>query len=252
MSESVIDEPRAPYADAESLLGDVDFPTLGSQVIAHCEGTYCHGPGDKFGEPFRFTDDFARFVLHAYRLDPDSGRRVYRLGAFLRAKGAAKSEGAAALACAEAIGPTRCDGFDSDGEPVGVPVRSPFVRCLATEETQSGLVYQTAATMLEYARDVHGLEADIGRTRTYLRGGGEIRPSTAASASKDGGRETFAIADEAHLYTTPELHAMYDVIRRNLTKRKAAQPWLLITSTAFRPGERSVAEELHEYVTGAA
>lgn len=252
MSEETLSEPRVPYAQAESLLGDVDFLTLGAQIIAFCEATLCHGPGDKFGEPFRFTDDFARFVLHAYRLDPETRRRVYRLCSYLRAKGAAKSEGAAALACAEAIGPARFDGFDANGEPVGVPVRSPFVRCLATEETQSGLVYQTAAVMLEYARDVHGLEADIGRTRTYLRGGGEIRPSTAASASKDGGRETFAIADEAHLYVTPELHSMYDVIRRNLTKRKAAQPWLLVTSTAFRPGERSVAEELHEHVTGAA
>jgi hypothetical protein len=36
---------------------------------------------------------------------------------------------------------------------------------------------------------------------------------------------------------------MYATIRRNLGKRKLAEPWLLQTSTAYRPGEQSVFEE---------
>jgi hypothetical protein len=36
---------------------------------------------------------------------------------------------------------------------------------------------------------------------------------------------------------------MYATVRRNLGKRKLAEPWLLQTTTAYRPGEQSVAEE---------
>jgi hypothetical protein len=40
-----------------------------------------------------------------------------------------------------------------------------------------------------------------------------------------------------------ELKAMYGTVRRNLGKRKIAEPWLLQTSTAYRPGEQSIFEE---------
>jgi hypothetical protein len=40
-----------------------------------------------------------------------------------------------------------------------------------------------------------------------------------------------------------ELKAMYATVRRNLGKRKLAEPWLLQTSTAYRPGEQSIFEE---------
>jgi hypothetical protein len=80
-------------------------------------------------------------------------------------------------------------------------------------------------------------------TAIYLPNGGEIRACTSGSASKDGGKETFVVADETHLYVLPELKRMYGTIRRNLGKRKLAEPWLLQTSTAYRPGELSIFEE---------
>jgi len=39
---------------------------------------------------------------------------------------------------------------------------------------------------------------------------------------------------------------MYQTVRRNLAKRKAAEPWSLETSTMYLPGEKSVAEETHD------
>jgi hypothetical protein len=39
-----------------------------------------------------------------------------------------------------------------------------------------------------------------------------------------------------------ELKAMYGTVARNLGKRKIADPWLMQTTTAYKPGERSVAE----------
>jgi hypothetical protein len=80
-------------------------------------------------------------------------------------------------------------------------------------------------------------------TALYLPHGGEIRACTAGSASKDGGKETFVVGDETHLYVLRELKAMYGTVRRNLGKRKIAEPWMLQTTTAYRPGEQSIAEE---------
>ena len=65
---------------------------------------------------------------------------------------------------------------------------------------------------------------------------------TAGAASKDGGRETFVVADESHLYVTAELRSMYATVARNCGKRKIAEPWMLQTTTAFQKGQRSVAE----------
>jgi hypothetical protein len=36
---------------------------------------------------------------------------------------------------------------------------------------------------------------------------------------------------------------MYATVMRNLPKRKLAEPWALQTTTAYRPGEQSIAEE---------
>lgn len=233
--------------------------SLGAQVVDWVESHLCHGPGDVLGDPIELDAEFVAFVRECYRLD-DAGRRVFRRAILSRAKGRAKSELAAMIVCAEALGPVRFDrwaeggersswGYEYDvGEPIGAPVRSPLIRCLATEEGQTGHVYGAAAAMLTHARDAHGLLADVGLTRTFLPGGGVILPSTASSASKDGGRETFGVADEIHLYVLAELHRMHATVRRNLGKRRAAEPWLLETTTAFLPGEQSVAEQAHEWV----
>jgi phage terminase large subunit-like protein len=72
---------------------------------------------------------------------------------------------------------------------------------------------------------------------------GRSRPSTASSASKDGGKETFAVFDETHLYNQPELRQMYKTVSRNMRKRKKiAGTWFLETTTMFAPGQESVAE----------
>lgn len=159
------------------------------------------------------------------------------------------------LCCAEALGPVRFAGWDGD-EPVGRPVTYPFIRCLATEEGQSGNTFTNVAYMLHPDTASEALierygKIDAGRdwqtsTRVYLPDGGEIRPSTASSAAKDGGKESFAVADETHLYVLPELRAMHATVLRNLTKRKAAEPWMLETSTMYAPGQDSVAERTHE------
>jgi hypothetical protein len=231
----------------------VDFPTLGWVAIDWIEAYLPHGPGDVQGEPIVLDDELATHLLWAYRLHPKTGRRVVFEDWFSRPKGRAKSEFAAEIVCFEALGPCRFDGWGAERDefgnriPIGRPVRSPFIRILATEEGQTGNTYDNVEFMLTRGPAVDefpGLE--VGRTRTMLPGGGGIFPSTASSASKDGGKETFGVADEPHLYVLRELRQMHRTVMRNLAKRKDAEPWMLNTTTMFQPGEGSVAESAHE------
>lgn len=233
-----------------------EFPSLGHELVRWIEQYLVHGPGDVMGEPIVLDDEFYEFVVRAYKLDPDTGRRVYRRAFISRAKGRAKSELAGMLVCGEALAPVRFDGWDAHGNPVGRAVKSPFIRCLATEEGQSGNTFDNVSVMMANLVERHGDTfpgIDFGRstqtsTRIILHAQhGEVVPSTASGASKDGGKETFAVFDETHLYTLPELRRMHDVVRRNLRKRREAEPWCLETSTMYRPGEESVAERTHEY-----
>jgi len=224
--------------------------------------TFCvHGPGDVQGQTVALDDEWTAFIVDCYALD-QQGRRLYDSAFLSRAKGRAKSELAGFIVLFEAMGPSRfshiSDGTDvyerngskyqySKGEPVGLPVTAPVIRCLATEEGQAGNTYDNVYYNLTDGPLSEGLPRETaGLTRIFLPGGGEIIPSTASNSSKDGGRETYVVFDETHLYNRPELKRMYQTVRRNLAKRKIAEPWSLETSTMYLPGEKSVAEETHE------
>jgi phage terminase large subunit-like protein len=226
--------------------------SLGYDVADWIEAFCCHGPGDVQGQPIVLDREFLAFIVECYRLDPETGRRVYDEAVLSRSKGRAKSELAGLIGTAEAFGPVRFDGWDADGQPVGRPVTSPLLRCLATEESQAGNTFENIAFIAgTWGPDVHpgvfggvsGIRQYQSATALYLPHGGEIRACTAGSASKDGGKETWVCADETHLYVLRELKAMYGTVRRNLGKRKLAEPWMLQTTTAYRMGEQSIAEE---------
>lgn len=126
--------------------------------------------------------------------------------------GTNKSGLAAYIALFEALGPCRFNGFAEAGEryedpwglgfvyeyeagePKGKPVHVPMIRSMATEETQTSNVYDTIFFNLtdDDCPLSHVPGIDPGRTRVYLPNGGSILPSTSSSASKDGGKETFA------------------------------------------------------------
>lgn len=229
--------------------------SLGYEVIDWLEAYTCHGPGDVQGEPITFDDEVFDFIVSVYELDPTTGRRKKSKAVYSAPKGRAKSETAGLIGVAEALGPVRFDGWDANGQPVGRPVRSPFVRALATEEKQSGNTFQNIAFVMgEWGQDAHpdvyGGIKGIGDYRSaqniYLPGGGECRSSSAGAASKDGGKETFLVPDEVHLYVLPELRSMYATSMRNLGKRRLADPWALLTTTACRLGEQSVWEVIEK------
>ena len=244
------------------------YLSLGFQIVDWIETYLVHGPGDVEGLPIVLDDEFAAFILRAYEVKPDGSRRVRR-GVISRPKGRAKSELAAMVSSAEALGPVRFSHFAKRGEvspwgyqyqlgePVGIPVKHPNIRCFATELGQSGNTYDAICYMLDEETASKSLvtdygKIDVGLTRINLPNGGEITPETAKDTSKDGGKDTFDVFDETHLWVLPTLHRLHQTVLRNLLKRKIASGWALETTTMYAPGERSVAEGTHEYAKAVA
>lgn len=179
----------------------------------------------------------------------------YRLSA---PKGWSKSGLASKLVVAEACGPVVFDGWGSDGEPVGRPHRRPVVNCFATEEHQAGETYAAAAIILRHLaesawarRSGYRIDVGIGKgeksTRAFIHTPegsiGLVQPRTASETAAEGGQGTFAVADETHLWVSRVLKALYETEILNLGKGADTVGWVLETSTMYRPGENSVAEE---------
>ena len=236
--------------------------SLGWLATAWMEYFTRHGPGDVQGDEVHHGDETTGFIADCYALDVH-GRRLYDSAFYSRPKGCDKSGLGSRFSLFEALGPCRFAGWAEGGEvyedpwglgfryvyepgePMGRPVKVPYIRIKATEEGQTGNVYDSIYFNL--TDDACPLSrvpsANAGLTRVLLPDGGEITPSTASSSSKDGGKETFVCFDETHLYNQPELRAMYNTVTRNLRKRKKiAGTWYLETTTMFADGEESIAE----------
>lgn len=252
-----------------------ELASLGWAAIDWVEHYLLHGPGDVQGQPIELDDEYAAFIVKAYRVEPKRGEKVVRRAFLSRPKGRAKSELAGMLDCFEALGPCRFDHWAEDGEvsdwgyeyepgePVGKPLAYVEILNVATEEGQAGNTYDNAYYMLhpdtcspELLADFGKL--DVGLTRINLPNRrGFIEPVTASNESKDGGKSTFIVADETHLWLPPmtgkfKLGLMHQTMARNLLKRKVASGWMLETSTMYAEGEGSVAEGTHAYAKSAA
>ena len=242
--------------------------SLGRLGVRWMEHFLLHGPGDIQGSTLReipLSAELLGHTLDVYALDGE-GKRLYDSVFYSRPKGADKSGHAARIGLFEALGPCRFAGWAQGGEvyewmdfryvydagePMGRPVVYPFLRVMATEEGQTGNVYDSIYYNLREGplREALKHPDDAGLTRIFLPdgAGAGIYPSTASSASKDGGKETWCDFDETHLYILPELHRMYATVRRNMTKRRDAEPWSYETSTMYEVGRGSVAEKSHEW-----
>jgi hypothetical protein len=180
---------------------------------------------------------------------PQAGRRRFRRCALSLRKGSAKTELAALIAAVELhpLGPVRCDGFDANGQPVGVGVIDPYIPMVAyTEEQSDELAYGALKAILEYSQVVD--DFDIGIERIMRIGGDGKAVSLAGSPdSRDGARTTFQVCDETHRWNTPRLKATHRTMLANLPKRQRADPRSLEVTTAPSPGEGSVAEDTMDY-----
>jgi phage terminase large subunit-like protein len=236
-----------PGSDAEQ------WPTLGPQVCVFLEERCVHGPGDLRGDDYHLDDEKRALIYRWYEVYPPGHpragkRRFKRVGLSVR-KGTAKTELAAAIAFAELHpeGPVRCDGFDAAGEPVGRPVRDPYIPMVAyTEEQTEDLAYGALYVMCAEGPDADLFDVGLERIMRYA-GDGKAQALASSPDSRDGARTTFQHFDETHRFILPRLRDAHQTMLANIPKRMMADPWSLETTTTYTPGQGSVAEGTHEY-----
>lgn len=231
------------------------YPTLGPQICDLIEERAVYGPGSLQGEPYRLDPEFRAFIHRAFEVHPKghewAGRRRFkRVGLSVR-KGLAKTEKQALLAFCELHpdGPTRFDGWDAHGNPVGRPVRSPYIPMLAVSVEQ---VEELAYGALKYIIS-EGPDADlfdVGEDRILRldyrgRADGKAVPLSNSPGSRDGARTTLNCFDEPHRLYLPRQLQAHQTMDANLPKRPLDDPWSLYVGTAGQPGQGSVAEQLH-------
>jgi phage terminase large subunit-like protein len=234
-----------------------DFTTIGPEVCLWIMENLCHGPGDLLGEPVELTPEELRFICRAYEVFPkgheQAGRRRFKRAVLSRRKGVGKTEIAAWLAIAELDPecPVRFDGWRGN-EPVGRPVRDPYIPMVAvTEEQTEDLAYAAAREILSRSKVVDRYDIGIERI-TPANAPGKIVALASAPSARDGARTTFQHFDETHLFETDKLLKAHATMQRNIPKRKAADAWSLETTTMYAPGMGSVAESAHVYAQAVA
>lgn len=184
-----------------------EFPTLGYDVGEWIEAHCVVPDGYTMGQPYRLTDEMWRFLLHYYRIYPHGSpwpapdalrytgaqlRRVQKWG---------KDPFGATIILAEAQGPTRFDGWNAQGEPVGAPYPTPLIVCLGTSEDQTDNTWRPLLSMIRRGPLIDLPGMDAGQTRVDLPGGGRIEPVTTSARARLGAPLTFLTITESHLFT---------------------------------------------------
>lgn len=202
------------------------FPSLGWGIL---NWTYRKLPSPRDdNQPFVFTNEQAIKVVRWYEIDPVTGEFLNLELVDEEAKGSGKSPFAAVLDIAELVGPVCFDGWDKDGQPIGVPWGTggrpaPWVQVGAVSEDQTDNTYSVVYSLLT-ARDgavAKDLNLDVGVTGTFVRGHAKqrIQPVTSAAGSREGQPVTYVTLDETHLWTRQNGGIrLAGTMRRNVAK----------------------------------
>lgn len=222
---------------------DGDFPSLGYGLIAYWESTLKVPAGPLYGRPFRLTKDQRRFWVRFYGLTPD-GKRVFRRGCRMGPKGKGKSPEGAIFCIGEFDGPVVFDGWDANGEPVGVRRDYPIVQVAAVSEEQDHNLYGPLREMLAESglNADNGGHIDLGKTRVEFKDQrpGKIEPVSASHGAREGQQLTAAALEETGLWFPSKGGVkLAATLRRNASKTNGS------TCEFTNPpalGEGSVAE----------
>lgn len=232
-----------------------EFPTLGWLVGEWIEAHCIIPDGPRKGHPYLLTREMWQHLLHVYRLDPRATvhplyprpvdgfvhygaqlRRVQKWG---------KDPLGAMRAIAHALGPVQFGGWDAYGEPVGMPVATPWVQIAGTSEDNTLNTWRPLVTCLREGplADTPGL--DVGETRIKLPyGDGWVEPVTQAARSRLGNPISFATFTESHLMTQRDGGLeMIKNMKRNLGGMGGT--WVELTN-AWDPNAKSAAQQTSE------
>ena len=227
--------------------------TLGWQILQWTADYLLQPDGPNAGEPWRFTDEQARFVLWWYAVD-EHGRFIYRNGMLRRMKGWGKDPVAVALSCVEFVGPCRFSHWH-DGQPMAISHSAAWIQIAAVAREQVKNAMTLFPGMLgkrpsgePQGRAIEEYGIDLGKEIIYAyQGRRRIEAVTSSPRALEGGRATFTVKDETHHWlSTNEGHAMSEVIARNAAKSRDGSSRVLAISNAHNPGEDSDAERDHE------
>lgn len=231
------------------------WPTLGPAICDLIEERAIYGPGSLQGEPYRLDPEFRAFLYRAHEVFPRghpwAGRRRFKRVGYSVRKGLAKTEKQALIAYCELHpeGPTRFDGWDAHGNPVGRPVRSPYIPMLAvTVEQVEELAYGALKYIVEEGPDADLFDSGLERIlRLDARGHADGKAVALANSpgSRDGARTTLNCFDEPHRLYLPRQLRAHQTMDANLPKRPLDDPYSVYVGTAGQPGQGSVAEEIH-------
>lgn len=220
----------------------VEFPTLGWGVIDWLESNLAMMDGK--GGPLRLTNEQALIILHLYRVDLESMRRVYRRALISTAKGWGSSPVLAMLVAAECMADVLPDGLDANGNLVGRPwrdKRTVYGQLAAVSERQTGNAWNVLLEMLGEgpAMDNYpGLEVFDAHVR--LPGNGRILPITSSAGSAEGEKPVIVGLDQTEAWKSNNGgHQLAAVLRRNAGKVGGLT---VETPNAHVPGDDSVAE----------
>jgi hypothetical protein len=228
------------------------WPSLGPLVVQFIQEYLTFGPGALRGQPAVVDDETQGLIYRMFEVFPKGHalaghRRFSRAGLSLR-KGVAKTEKAAWLAICELHpdAPVRTVGWKGK-QPLGGGVTDPYIPVVAFSEQQSEeLVYGAMLAILQDDACPIGGDFDLGQERIMRRSGnGKAVPLATSPSSRDGARTTFQVFDETHHMVSQRLKRAHQAMLANLPKRTDA--WSLEVTTAFTPGEKSVAEETMDY-----
>ncbi len=237
-------------------LDERPWPTLGPQIEQLLTDVSVFGPGSLQGEPYELDDEKRAALYRMYEVYPKghqwAGRRRFKRVGISWRKGLAKTEFMAQVAFAELHpdGPVRCDGFDGRGNPVGRPVRAPYIPLLAvTVEQVEELAFGALYYLVTEGPDADLFDATlerIVRLSATGRADGKAVPLSNSPGARDGARTTFQGFDEPHRLFLPRARQAHETMVANLSKRVLEDPWGLYVGTAGEPGQGSIAEDLHK------
>lgn len=215
--------------------------TLGWRVLAWC-GLWLRG---KFGRPWEFTPEQARFVLWYFALS-ESGEFLYHSVVLQRLKGWGKDPLAACLSMAALLAEVSFDHWDNE-IPVGRDEPNAWVQIVAVSLEQTKNTMKLFPSLVSPdARRHYGIQ--VGKENVWaLSDTRQIKAVTSSPLALEGPRPTLVVRNETQNWLTSNGgHELAGVIDGNVAKSEGGAARMLDILNAFRPAQDSVGQRVRE------